>query len=43
MQNRVPVAQWVGHTGSLVGLSWSPDGAWLASVAEDDVVLVWKR
>lgn len=30
-----------GHTGPVLGLVWSMDGRWLASVSEDGTVVVW--
>ncbi len=42
MQTFTPIAILTGHTDQVLGLSWSSDGALLASTSLDGTVLVWR-
>jgi cell division cycle protein 20 (cofactor of APC complex) len=37
------VSSWKAHSTGVCGLAWSPDGAFLASGGNDDVVNIWSR
>ena len=41
IRSRAPVIQMAGHTQEVCGLAWSPDGKYLASGGNDNVVNVW--
>jgi len=41
VQTGQKMASLAGHTGEIVGLCWSPDGTWLATVATDHTIRFW--
>ena len=36
-----PLQSYAGHTGGIRGLTWSPDGRWIASAGGEKTVQIW--